>query len=204
MAFHTGRAKETGPMPQALQQLRQEHANFAKLLSILEEQLRLFDEAEQPDYDLVGGIVDYCRRFPDAYHHPKEDLIKARLDVRDPKAGVRVGDLEGENEALAALTRKAEEAVGNVLGDVEVPRDHFHNVMRHFIDRYRAHMTMEERDFLPAAEKALSQEDWDEIDARVANPEDPLFGPDTGRDEFDGLRRHLIEWDRADRAAAER
>ena len=180
-------------MTDILDAIHEDHANLAKLLDALERQLAVFDAGETPDYDIIRGVVDYCLDYPDLYHHPKEDLVFERLKARDPAAAAEAGDLPGEHEELAALTRRLQEAVEAVLSDLEVPRGRFDDTLREFLDTYREHMSMEERAFLPAARRSLSAADLAEIQARLDHPEDPLFGAPSEK-RFAALRRDILAW----------
>ena len=175
--------------------LHQEHVNLAKLLDAFEHQLTVFDRGEQPDYDVIEGVIDYCLAYPDRYHHPKEDLVLERLRARDPEAAAQVGDLEQEHIKLGELTRRMATAVERILNEAEIPRESFDHLAREFLATYRDHIAMEERVFFPAARRALCDEDWATLDQHVLSPGDPLFG-EAVEERFAPLRAHLIEWDR--------
>ena len=66
-------------MPETLHRLHDDHAIMGRLLNALDRQLDVFENGETPDYELIGGILDYCLQFPDRYHHPKEDAILERI-----------------------------------------------------------------------------------------------------------------------------
>ena len=51
---------------------------------------------------------------------------------------------------------------------------------------------MEERDFFPAAVKALRPQDWAEIASRLTDQNDPLFS-ETVEQGFDAVRRHILQ-----------
>ncbi len=180
-------------MTDVLDAIHEDHANMAQMLNALERQLQVFDAGDTPDYDIVRGVVAYCLEYPVLYHHPKEDLVFERLKAVDPDAAAEVGDLPGEHGELAAQTRRLQEAVAAVLGDLEVPRGRFDATLREFLDAYRRHMNEEERTFLPAARRALSAEDLAEIETRLRNPDDPLFGTPS-EDRFAALRRNVLAW----------
>ncbi len=44
-----------------------------------------------------------------------------------------------------------------------------------FVDSYRRHMAKEETDFFPEALRALTPQEWAEIETRITNPTDPVF-----------------------------
>lgn len=182
-------------MSAIIELLKSEHRNLAKLLKALEHQLGIFDSGEAPDYQVISGILGYCRTYSDRFHHPKEDLVLAQLLQRDPEAAARVGDLAGEHTALAELTERLDQAVADILAEAEIPRAGFEALAREFLETYWTHMRKEEEVFFPAALEALSTEDWVALDAHVTDPGDPLFGAEA-EERFGPLRDHLLAWDR--------
>ncbi len=178
----------------ALNLLHGEHADLAKLLMVLDRQIVRFSAGERPDYDIISGVIDYCLEFPDQCHHPKEDLIFRKLRERDAVAAEAVGDLEHEHDELARLTRKFAAAVRRVLGEEELPRAYVMSLAQEFVGRYRQHIKMEEQIFFPVAERVLTPQDWTEIDARVTDRSDPLFGPEV-LEKFKSLRDYVYELD---------
>ncbi len=60
-------------------------------------------------------------------------------------------------------------------------------------------MEMEERILFPAVAKALSPEDWAEIDARLRN--DPALDR-ASEEEFNSLRRRILQWEQESTAGA--
>ncbi len=186
-------------MVEVLRQLREEHRNIARILNALEHQLAIFDRGEQPDYDVLAAVAEYFAGFPERCHHPKEDLIFRKLKKKDPAAAEAIGDLEVEHEELAGLAGHFQEAVQNVLEQVEVPRKAFDAVLRHFIRDQRRHMQMEEEIIFPLALRVLGPRDWAEIEAQVTKQDDPLFGVETSRG-FEALLRHILKWEQEDEA----
>ena len=181
-------------MTEVIAALRKEHANISQLLDILERQVAIFDRGEAPDYGIVGAVIDYFQSYPGLYHHPKEDLVYQKLQQRDPAAAERVGDLRKEHEELAARTRDFAIGVQAVLDEAQVSRVSFEEWARRFIQLQRDHMTREERFFLPAARAALTREDWEDIRARAADQDDPLFGEEVGG-RYEALRRNILQWE---------
>lgn len=182
-------------MVEAIRILRREHGNAAKLLNVLERQLEVFRSGGTPDYDIVRAAVEYFLAFPQECHHPKEDIVFARLAARDPGAAEALGDLAGEHARLAGLTRRFAEAVESLLGDAEMPRESFERAVGDFIAQQRHHMAMEEERFFPKALETLSEEDWTEVDAQLVDRDDPLFGADIEQ-RFRTLRETILQWER--------
>jgi hemerythrin-like domain-containing protein len=162
-------------LPEILDRLHREHADFARLLDLLERQLALFDRGDA-DYDTIGAILQYCIEYPDAVHHPKEDMIYAALRNTDPALAAEVGDLEEDHGNLAVMTRELAALVERILSEEPVDREEVHRLTRDFILRYRHHIAREELHVFPAARQVLSEKDWIALDGRLDGPDDPLFG----------------------------
>ncbi len=181
-------------MPATLDALIQDHCNMGRLLGAFERQLQVFREAGKPDYELMQSALEYFLDYPDKIHHPKEDLVWARLVERDSAAVAGMGDLAVLHEELSALTHSIAYALKLVLQDASASRDWVGTSARNFLNAYRKHMEIEEALFFPLADKALSDADWREIDARIGSTEDPLFAR---RDElrFESLRKYIEDLD---------
>jgi hemerythrin-like domain-containing protein len=62
----------------------------------------------------------------------------------------------------------------------------------------REHMENEERVFFPAALHALTAEDWAELQTRMTDQEDPLFGDNVG-ERYEALHMDILRWEREER-----
>ena len=89
-------------MTYVVEVLRQEHRNIEKLLHVLEQELSVFDRGDRPNYEVIVGVIDYFKDYPDSCHHPKEDMIFDKLKSRDPAAAAKIGDLRIEHEEKQA------------------------------------------------------------------------------------------------------
>ena len=174
-----------------IERLSREHRNIEKLLVVLEHELEIFDRGDRPDYEVIRAIVSYFEVYPEVYHHPQEDLVFAKLKMRDPAAADKVGDLAREHQKGAERLRRVAHAVDSVLADREVLRQSVDTIVRDFIDHERRHMMMEERYFFPAALQALTLQDWAEIASTLTPRNDPLFS-DVTEEQFDTVRAHIL------------
>ena len=179
-------------MTYVVEVLRQEHRNIEKLLRVLEQELSVFDRGDRPNYEVVVGIIDYFKDYPESCHHPKEDMIFDKLKSRDPAATAKIGDLHAEHEEGASRLRWAAQAVERVLSDQDLLRETVDEIIRDFIDHERQHMKMEEQIFFPTALNALRPKDWADIALKLADRRDPLYGPDLEQ-KFNMLRRKILE-----------
>jgi hemerythrin-like domain-containing protein len=155
-----------------LQALRQEHANLAQLLELIDRQL---DGRETPDLDLLRGILDYFLTYPEQYHHPKEDLIYRALCRHDPALAPMIGDLVAEHEELGIATQEFSDAVDRACRDGAGSGTGTRRVGHAFIDFYREHMIKEEREFFNEAERCFTAEEWRDLVAEISDPTDPVF-----------------------------
>src|SRR3954447_4073731 len=174
-----------------IERLSQEHLNIEKLLAILERELEVFDRGDRADYEVVHAVISYFEVYPEVYHHPQEDLVFAKLRARDPAAAAKVGDLAREHQKGAQLLRRVARAVDSVLAEREILREDVDLIVRDFIAHERRHVMMEDRDFFPAALKALEPQDWTVIASVMTNPEDPLFS-EAAEETFGALRAHIL------------
>ncbi len=176
--------------------LREEHRDMEELLLVMEGELSIFDRQERPDYELLQAVIGYFQDYPDCGHHPKEDMIFEKLKARAPAAAESVGDLEAGHREEATRLRRVEDMVRNILLDHDImPRRAFDDAVRDFIEQERAHITMEERLFFPAAAKVLQPEDWAEIESRWNDTKDSLFNIGM-QQKCHSLRDRVLHWAR--------
>jgi len=175
-----------------IERLSREHRNIEMLLAVLERELEIFDRGDRPDYEVIRAIIGYFELYPEVYHHPQEDLVFAKLKIRDPAAAAKVGNLALEHQKGAERLRRVAQAVDSVLADREILRQNVDNIVRDFIGQERRHIMMEDRDFFPAALKALGPQDWAEIASALTSHEDPLFS-EAAEETFDALRARIVQ-----------
>jgi hemerythrin-like domain-containing protein len=143
-----------------------------------------------PDHRLLAALFHYIEQFPERLHHPKEDdFLFARLRVRRPDMTPLLDGLHREHEIgrgrFAELKAKweayrADRAALPAFAEGVERYAHFHWL----------HMRKEEVDVLPLAAEALTQEDWEAIDAAFASNNDPVVGVPASK-AFRELFRHL-------------
>ena len=184
-----------------IERLSREHRNVEKLLVILERELSVFARGERPDYEVIHAVIAYFQVYPDACHHPLEDIVFARLKLRDRAAAARIGDLAADHRRGAERLRRVAHAVEGVLAGRELLRQTVNDIIGDFIEQERRHMAMEERDFFPAAATALRPQDWAEIAARLTDQIDPFLS-DVVEEKFEVVRKHILQLEKE--AEAER
>jgi hemerythrin-like domain-containing protein len=177
-------------MPHTLTLWQAEHVNFARLLDLLERQLASFHEGASPDYELMLEIMYYMTHYPDVVHHPKEDLVFARIRERDPSARATIDRLMDEHATLKRDGQELVQELDGVLDGSIASRGRIEAAGRAYLATFRAHMGTEESEILPLAARLLRPADWTAIDAAIGQFQDPLFGPRTEQ-RYTALSRHI-------------
>lgn len=172
--------------------LRREHRNIESLLLVLERELAVFDRGDQPDYEIIRAVIEYFKGYPDACHHPREDMVFEKLKVRDAVAVARIGNLEAEHREGAKRLRRVADVVEGVLADQEYLRQTVDGIIRDFVDHQRHHIAMEESLFFPAALSALRTADWADLALQLASQPDP-FAQLEFEQKFGTLRRNILK-----------
>ena len=163
-------------MPVVIRSLLQDHANTSLLLEALERQIDAFAAGEAVDMGLLQSCLEYFASFPDACHHPKEDLILERLRRRAPDKAKELSRLEEEHRELAEATATLTRLVDSIVREEELPRDTLVGAGRGYVDNYRRHMAMEEQALFQVAAEILTPEDWLEVGEAIYLRTDPVFG----------------------------
>ena len=179
-------------MSEILEQLKTDHGNISRLLSTLEEQMKIVHDEENADFELMRDIMVYMTHYPDHTHHPMEDLMFQRLIEHDSGAGDIVARLEREHVGLAEKGKRFQEMLRHVVDGALVERDVLESTGRDYIAFLKTHMEIEDSDAFPRAERALSNEDWQIVASGMQARTDPVFGPviaDEFRSLYDDIRR---------------
>lgn len=167
-----------------------EHANFARLLDLLERQVAAFHAGEQPNYDLMLDVVYYLRHYPDEIHHRQESVAFARLLDRDPTMKSKIDRLIQEHRVLAAAGDTLLAHLDAVVADALEPRSTVEAAAATYLVYFRQHLAAEDKEVIPRAAEFLTPEDWAAVVAAVPAQTDPLFGEDIEA-RFRKLRRQI-------------
>jgi hemerythrin-like domain-containing protein len=162
----------------ALMLLGIEHEQIGQVLDVLDRQLDLIKNNEQADYKLIELAIDYFLTFPDTCHHPKEDLIFARVVANNSDEPGIMWNLIGEHKELSQLTHRVRHDLNSKSESIEVVNS-IEPTLREFVNTYRHHIETENKIFFPYVLKNLSQEEFDVIDFDLFDQEDPLYDNET-------------------------
>jgi hemerythrin-like domain-containing protein len=167
-----------------------DHVNFSRLLNVLEVELQLFHEGGSPQYDLLLDIMYYMTHYPDVVHHPKEDLVFARIKERDREAAAKVDELTHQHAHLKRLGEQLVRDLDDIVNGTIASREQVEADARDYVANFRRHMRVEEHDILPLAAKLLQDRDWAAIGEVIRHIDDPLFGSSAEK-RYAALRRQI-------------
>lgn len=173
-----------------LAQLSAEHRRFSKLLGLMEEQLAKFHRHDRPDYELLRDILYYMTAYPDRFHHPKEDLVFAKVAERIAGARAHVEELHRQHRLIAEVGALFLANLEAALNGTILLREAVEEPALQFIALYRQNMMLEEQQLFPLARTVVSQADWAQAHAAIGTEADPLFG-ELVEDRYRSLHRWI-------------
>jgi hemerythrin-like domain-containing protein len=152
-----------------------DHADYSRLLDVLEEQLLTCHVGRDPDYRLMLDVVSYLRHFPDRIHHAREDAAFARLVERNPALQRPIDLLRQEHRVIAAAGDNLLKLLSRAVEGALIGHAALEAAADAYLVYYRHHLAHEEREILPLAARLLSADDWRIVASAVASTPDPLF-----------------------------
>ena len=176
-----------------------EHARFARLLEVLEEQLAQFENDGNPLYGLMLDIVSYLKEQSDRFHHPREDAAFECMVRHDPTLRLPVNRLLQEHRAIAVAGDELTTHLNEVIVENVVERATLESAVALYLSYYRHHLATEENEILPRAASLMTAQDWASVGRAVAPGADPLFGA-TPEERYRELREFLDAREHALRA----
>ena len=177
----------------ALRVIHDEHAALAAMLrSIL---LLLSQHRRQgtlPDFALLRAMLFYVDEFPERRHHVKESaLLFPKLRTRSAELDHVLERLDQDHERGERAIRDLEHALLAFEMMGEPRREAFEHAAQLYADFYFQHMSLEEKQVLPLAERVLNAQDWQELDAAFAANRDPLTGHEP-EDDYRALFSRIV------------
>ncbi|MGE3864771.1 MAG: hemerythrin domain-containing protein [Burkholderiaceae bacterium] len=169
-----------------------EHDSIAAVLHALQYLADELDRGRKVDAKVFRQILYYLDVFPERFHHPHEDrLLFPALKARTNEADAIIARLEKQHENGAGRIRALEQALLRWEVGGEPERAAFVDATRDFVAGYRAHIRLEEDELMPIARRALTDEDWQRIEAGFGEQRDPLQGTAPDADPVELFRRIL-------------
>lgn len=181
-----------GAIRKSLVTLQSEHRSIRAVLDAMAHfaQLGLAGD-EVPEARVFRAMLVYVDTFAERVHHPKEErVLFPLLRERSHEAAALLDRLEREHLRGASAVRTLEQSF---LRWEEGGPSYFGEFGRNisdFVSFYREHLRVEERQLIPLAQRALTEDDWNRIDDSFGEGADPLLGPD-GESDLRRLFTHI-------------
>ena len=177
----------------ALRIIHDEHAALAAMLrSILLLLAQHRREGTLPDFAALRAMLFYMDEFPEQRHHLKESqLLFPKLRARTAEVNQVIDRLDEDHARGEQAIRDLEHALLGFEMMGESRRAAFEQAAQQYADFYFQHMSLEEKQILPLAEKTLTADDWAELDAAFAANRDPLTGHEP-EDDYRALFSRIV------------
>lgn len=171
---------------------RTEHANFNRMLTLVDNEIDTFRRGERPDYELMFDVLHYMTNGPDRTHHPFEDRACERLVERKPDTSAAVRALAEEHRHIAEAGSRLMENLGAAVDGAVLPRSAIEDDAADYATYLRNHMRQEEESIFPLLDRVLEPEDWAWVDRDAVPADDPLFGNSVS-ERYKALQRRIAE-----------
>lgn len=158
-----------------MKELREDHRNMAIVLSLLEGAVDEASAGEDPDFELVEEIMRYMTVYPDAVHHPKEDIVYAQLRSKRPDLADGLDDVPGDHADIATLGSNLRDEVEAIVAGAAVRREKFIEDAGSYVERLRKHMSWEERDLFARIDQMIETDPQDFDVEAFDHIKDPVF-----------------------------
>jgi hemerythrin-like domain-containing protein len=157
--------------------IKEEHVSMLAMLQSLVMMVRLGPrEHPRAFFNTVRAMLFYFDEIPERQHHRIEsEYLFSRLEkVADDKLKEALAKLEKDHRIGESEIRRLQHHLlaWEFLG--EARRTEFEELLKRYVYFYEEHMQLEESAILPAAEKLLSEQDWQEMDVAFSKSLDPL------------------------------
>ena len=174
---HGNREEQGGSaLAGVIETLYSEHGYFLSLLDALEHEAEKLQPGRVPDYHLLLDIVDYLTHYPDQYHHPREDLLFAKMLSVDKSFKPDLQRLEREHKTLRTYNDKLFTELRRVVAGRPVDGPELLRNLQRYISGYRQHMEFESKKIFPRAKGELGSAELKQLDIKTRYIDDPLFG----------------------------
>jgi len=159
-----------------MKELREDHRNMSIVLELLDDVVEYASSGKDPDFELLDEIMRYMTVYPDAVHHPKEDIMYAQL--RDQRPDLAEGGLDSvvdDHQEIAALGSALRDDIEAINAGAAVRRQKLIEDVSGYVNRLRSHMAWEERDLFKRIDTMLDDEPQEFDVAKFEHIKDPVF-----------------------------
>ena len=181
-------------MNPVLDTLCYDHANFAKLLNVIEHQTGAVAAGLGADVDVLAKALAYLEGYPALYHHPLEEALCARLRPARSVTSPDIDDIRRQHGAVRQRLERFKRHLDDLTQDRDGAADAFVTAAGEFVQAEWEHMELERCGLFPAAAAVLGEGDWAGLEEHISSSPDPLFDCEV-EGPLELLHRALLECD---------
>lgn len=163
--------------PLVLERLFEDHAHIAKVLDFISDQAQMAANGKSADLEALTEAADYLADYPTHFHHPLEDALCDQLTQDRPATRAYVDGIRQEHTEVGSRLRHFRQLISDAWSGQVVTQADFASAVESFVTAERAHMNRENTELFPAAKSVLKPKEWQQLEERMAQTQDPLFGP---------------------------
>ncbi|MBB3183121.1 hemerythrin-like domain-containing protein [Halomonas fontilapidosi] len=150
-----------------LKQLRQDHANMARMLHVLQLKQKSLEKGERPNFQLVREVVDYILDYQEGFTRPLEKVCTERLKELDPSSVEVTERLARDYRSLQSRLKQLSNDLDMILMDAVVPMDRFAADLKSYLESHRAYLRDERELLFPLIQKNFNDQDLDALAAAL-------------------------------------
>ena len=185
-------------MTTAIDRIVNDHQHMARLLDYLDYQMSGYREGSErrPQLKVIIDALDYLHHYPDAFHHPLESKLIARLKPRlaSREQRVKLELIEAQHQQMMPMTARLLAGFNAVATGQVMPINLLLANYTFYSDLQREHMALENQFLIPALESMLLPEDLVQADDDLKQIPDPLFGAHVWTT-YKRLYQHVLVWE---------
>ena len=148
---------------------------MALVLKVLERTVETAATGEDPDFELIDEIMRYMTVYPDAVHHPKEDIVYDELRKQRPDLADGLDDVPKDHTQIAQLGSKLRDDVEAIVAGAAVRREQFITDALMYVGRLRNHMNWEEEDLFSRVDTMIGEDPHAVDVGDFLHIKDPVF-----------------------------
>ena len=183
-------------MMTVIDRIIKDHQHMARLLDYLDYEVTGYREGSEhaPQLNIIIEALDYMHNYPDAFHHPLESRLMARLRPRlgNKEERLQFDMIEEQHKQITAMTQKLVESFNTVASDSVVPINLLLAEYTLYSELQREHMDLENKFMIPAMQSLLTTDDLVLVDNDLKQMSDPLFGSHLW-EAYEDLYQYVIE-----------
>ena len=158
-----------------MDELRLDHRNMAIVLDLMEGLVEEMEAGKDPDFELLEEIMRYMTIYPDAVHHPKEDVMYEKLRSKRPDLSDDLDHVPDDHREIAELGTVLRSEVEAINAGAAVRRQKMIEDAAAYITRLRNHMRWEEEDLFSRIDLMLNAEPYRVDISSIGQIKDPVF-----------------------------